>query len=127
MSLRTDERSWLIYDDESVGAFVRALEAYALSVVGQRLSRRPEVQLRAVGNLMMRIGEQRGWEMMKNDGAQREAVELLSRMAAHVAGLNVDDLQMLEDVHALAVWIDRRARNAGMAGPGVVREAVRGD
>ena len=130
MSLRTDERSWLIYDDESLGAFARVLEMYSLSVTGQKLARHPDQRIRAIGTLMVRIGETRGVEMIRNDGAQRVAVEHMVLFGAFLAGLPHDESKLdeaLNELHSLAFRLDSRANSAGIAGPGVHRLAVRGD
>lgn len=128
--LRTDERSWMIYDEESIGAVIRAAEAFALSVTGQRLARHPDQRVRAVGNLMVRVGEHRGWEMVRNDGAQGEAQRLFSQMGCYLAGMpfNAADLTTaLDQLHAAAFRIDQKAQSAGVHGPGTVRVGVRGD
>lgn len=130
MSLRTDERSWLIYDDESIGAVVRMLEAYSMSVTGQKLARHPDKPIRAVGNMMLRLGEQRGHEMLRNGGAQREAVEAFALLGSHLAGVPHDEVrcaQAVDELHAVVFRLDQKGQVAGMTGPGMVREALRGD
>lgn len=130
MSLRTDERSWLIYDDESIGAMTRGLESYALSVTGQKLARHPDQKIRAVGNMMVRLGEQRGHEMMKNGGAQEVALEWFLFLGAHLAGMNHDEIkcqEALDELHAVCFRLDARLQSAGTVGPGLVRMAGRGD
>lgn len=129
MSLRTDERSWLIYDDESVGAVVRGMEAYALSVTGQKLARHPDQKIRAIGTMMVRLGEQRGFEMLKNDGAQGVAAEWFTMLGAYLAGVQHDVVkreEALDELHAVVFQLDHRGRVAGTRGPGTIREALRG-
>ncbi len=128
--LRTDERSWLVYDDESIGAVARGLEAYALSVTGQKLARHEDQRIRSVGHMMVRLGEQRGHEMLQNDGAQRVAMEELSMMGAHLAGIVHDEIECwkaLDELHATVFRLDSRLKSAGSVGPGVHRVAGRGD
>lgn len=130
MSLRTDERSWMIYDEESIGAVVRMMEAYAMSVTGQKLRRRPEIQLRAMGEMMIRLGEQRGWEASREDGVNKEAMEHFSIIGAYLAGQTVDPVRLttaLDEIHAAVFRLDQKARSAGMQGPGRIKELVRGD
>jgi hypothetical protein len=130
MSLRTDERSWLIHDDDSIGAVVRGLEAYALSVTGQKLSRHSDKRIRAIGSMMVRLGEQRGHEMLRNDGAQREAVEAFALLGTVLAGVPHDPVKAesaLDELHAVVFRLDQKAQIAGVQGPGTVRQAMRGD
>lgn len=130
MSLRTDERSWLIYDDESVGAVVRMMEAYAMSVTGQKLRRHPDQKIRAVGAMMIRLGEHWTWEGLQADGAKKEAVEAFALLGAHLGGKPHDEFKChaaLDELHAVMFHLDKRAKEMGMRGPGVIREAVRGD
>ena len=130
MSLRTDERSWLIYDEESIGAVTRGLEAYAMSVTGQKLARHPDKRIRAIGNMMIRLGEQRGHEMLKNDGSQREAIEAFALMGSHLAGVPHDEVKCavaLNELHATVFRLDQKGQIAGTRGPGTVRKALRGD
>lgn len=129
-SLRTDERSWLIYDDEVIGAVVRGLEAYALSVTGQKMSRHPEQTVRAVGTMMIRIGEERGRQMLSNGSAQGVVMEWLALLGAHLAGVPHDKIkctQALDELHGAVFHLDKRVNAAGVRGPGVHRIAVRGD
>jgi len=128
--LRTDERSFMIYDEEVLGAVTRGLESYALSVTGQKMARHPDPEFRGVGSMMLRIGEQRGHEMLKNDGAQKVTMEILTLMGAHLAGIGHDEIRCAAGMNELwgaVYYLDRRVSSAGIAGPGVHREAVRGD
>lgn len=130
MTLRTDVRSWLIDGDEQFAAMRRALEVYALSTKGQQLARHPDVRVRAVGSLMVRLGETQGREMMDGDGAGGVAVRWLSLLACHVSGVPHDEVlcaRALDELHGLAVQLDHRADSAGRRHPGVLGAMVRGD
>lgn len=131
--LRTDERQWLIYDDETLGAVMRGLEAIALSIVGRSLQRNRVEAVRAIGHFMGRVADARFAEMERNDGAQQVAARhlrtifgWLSRQQA--TGLDLPAPQAeLDQVYASVFRLDSRAQSAGVVGPGVHRQAVRGD
>lgn len=130
VTLRTDERSWLIYDDESIGAVVRMLEAYALSVTGQKMMRHPEIEIRAVGNMMLRLGETRGAECLQEGGAKGVAAQHMALLGAHLAGIVHNEIQCrkaLTELHAVVFRLDQKARTTGTKGPGSFRRALRGD
>lgn len=130
--LRSDSRQWLIYDDEVLGAVMRALEAFALHIAGGPLSRHRRVEVRAVGHLMRRVAESRIVEMERADGAQRVAVHHLRAifdwLGAEQRGLVLPPPAVeLDEIHAAVFRLDSRAQSAGIGGPGVHRAAVRGD
>lgn len=131
--LRTDERQWLIYDNEVLGAFTRGIEAWALKVLGAKLRNtgpdrnRP---LNGVATFCDRVADQRLVEMKRNGGAQELVADWILDLSKWAAGKGpwTPDLQeRLDQFHAVATRIDSRTRHAGVRGPGVHREAVRGD
>lgn len=126
--LRSDERQWLIYDDESVGALGRGLEVMAMSMTGQMLAKHQLKPIRAMGNFMLRIAESRAAEMMRNDGAQRVMIEHLSKVMTFLAGhsAHIPELE-IDELWAVTFHADRRAKAAGIQGPGAHRLIVRGD
>lgn len=126
MGLRTDSRQWLIYDDDTLGAVVRMSEAACLSIVGQRLARHPDIELRALGNLWMRMGEQRTMSHILDDSQLGEAARAMTE-AMRYAFNGGPKPAVLDELHAAAYRIDDKATGAGVVGPGVVRELVRGD
>ncbi len=130
-SLRTDDRSFLIYDEEVLGAVARGLESYAQSVTGQKMSRHPDPRIRGIGNMMLRIGEQRGHDMVMGDNeAQKTTMNWLLLMGAYLAGVPHDEIkreQALEELWGTVIYLDSRVMKAGIAGPGIHRIAVRGD
>ena len=129
--LRTDERQWLIYGDEKVGALARGLEAMALHIAGGPLRRHRHEGVRLIGVYMQRIAKGRIDEMHRNGGAQEIVAEHLADifewLGREQAGVHLPPPEGLKEIHALAFHADRRAANAGIQGPGVHREAVRGD
>lgn len=130
MSLRTDEKSWLIYDDESAVAVIRMLETYAMGVTGQKLARHPDQKIRAIGTMMVRLSETRGMLALQEGGAKAEAVEALVLLGSHLAGRPHDEVKCakaLDELHAVVFHVDSRAAGMGTKGPGVLRRLVRGD
>ena len=131
-SLRTDERQWLIYEagDGKVGALIRGLEAMALQMAGQTLAKHPVDGARAIGHFMLRVSEARLRSMLKHGGAQAVVVKELSLVMNWLAQRtpwSPDVKRALDELYALVVHVDSRARSAGIVGPGHIREAVRGD
>lgn len=128
--LRTDERQWLIYDDESLGAVMRGLEAWSLAVAGNLLKADQTDELRGMGNFMDRVAGARLSEMKANGGAQEVVADwmlLISKYAAGKTPLTPDIQRALDELHAAVYRLDSRANGAGLTGPGVHRLAVRGD
>ncbi len=129
--LRTDERQWLIYDNETLGAVMRGLEAFALHLAGGPLTKHRVDGVRAIGHFMQRVASARLAEMEKNDGAQRVVVNHLRRMFTWLgreqSGLATPAPPELDELYAAVFRLDSRAQSAGVVGPGVHRIAVRGD
>jgi hypothetical protein len=131
--LRTDERQWLIYDDEVLGAYTRGLEAWALMVLAQSLRNVGPDRFRALNGIATwchRVAEQRLVEMKRNGGAQEvvsDWVLLVSRWAAGKTPLTPDVARGIEEFHSVATRLDSRGNSAGITGPGVHRQAIRGD
>ncbi len=131
-TLRTDERQWLIYEsgDGKVGALIRGVEAMALQMAGQTLAKHPVDGVRALGHFMLRVANARLRSMLRKGGAAAVVVKELSLVMAwlaHKAPWTPDVDRALSELYALTVHVDGRAQGAGIVGPGLIREAVRGD
>ncbi len=127
MSLRVDIRSWLIYDEESVGAVFRALETAALAGMGHRLASHEAIEVRAVGNVMKRIAATRIRTAKKEGGVRWEAMEKMTKLMMYAFGQAPPNAEALDELHATVFRIDQRLNSSGSVGPGVHREGVRGD
>lgn len=133
--LRTDERQWLIYDEEVMGAVIRGLEAWALMIAGTRLRkghRGPDriKAMNAIGRFMQKIADQRLTEMKRNGGAQEQVADwilLVSKWAAGKTLYTPDIGRALSEIYATIYHNDSRVNSAGVRGPGIHRQAVRGD
>ena len=131
VSLRTDDRQWLVYEtDGEVGALVRGVEVMSLVMAGKVLARNRLDGIRGIGHFMLRIADARMREMRKNGGAQEVVMDLLERILMVASGKSPwtpDVDRALDELYALTVYTDGRAKDAGLVGPGTIREAVRGD
>ncbi len=133
--LRTDERQFLIYDDEVLGAVVRGLEAWALMIAGTRLRENHRgpgrvKAMNAIGAFMQKIANQRVVEMQRNGGAQEQVAEWIFLISKWVAGKtpwSPDIDRALNEIHGTITHNDSRVNGSGISGPGVPRIAVRGD
>ncbi len=133
--LRTDERQFLIYDDEVMGAVVRGLEAWALMIAGTRLRKGHRGQdrvraMNAIGKFMQKLAAQRVVEMGRNGGAQEQVAEwifIISKWVADKTPWTPDVARALDEIHGTISHNDSRVNRAGTAGPGAHRIAVRGD
>lgn len=133
--LRTDERQFLIYDDEVLGAVVRGLEAWALMIAGTRLRKGHRganrvKAMNAIGAFMQKIANQRIVEMKRNGGAQEQVAEwifIISKWAADKTPWTPDVARALDEIHGTITYNDSRVNAAGINGEGTHRIAVRGD
>lgn len=110
MTLRQDERQWLIYQEESVVPAVRALEVFAMLIAGPVLSKHPEQSMRALGNMMMRLGEHREESMLANDDAAGKHVAAI--LGSLVGAVNADEAK--DELHAAMYWLDSTLKQAGI-------------
>lgn len=128
--LRTDERQWLIYDDEVLGAVARGVEAWALAIAANLLRPNSEEGLRGVGHFMGRVADARLTEMKRNGGAQEVTADWILLVSAWAAGKipwTPDVARALDELHAAVYRLDSRGQGTGTTGPGVHRAAIRGD
>ncbi len=127
MSLRTDIRSWLIYDEDSIGAVFRALETAALAGMGHRLASHEAIEVRAVGNVMKRIAATRIKTAKREGGVRWEAMEKMTKLMMYAFGQAPPNAEALDELHATVFRIDQKLNASGSVGPGSHRADVRGD
>lgn len=126
--LREDPRQWLIYDEETQGAMVRGLEAMALQMVGQTLSKNEDIKVRAMGFTMLNIADARIRSAMAQPGSTRDTVmKHLARIMGWLSRRATYPAVELDEVHAVLYQLDHRFRSAGIRGGGKLRDLVRGD
>ena len=134
MPLRKDGRSWLIYDNDSVEAAVRALETISLGMVGQLFRAHPDPALRGIANSMLKVGLARveaALGMVKDvetTDELREAVRCAQAVLDYMAG-NRNDYPVAEadQLYAALFHLDSRLNGMGLSGPGILRRLARGE
>ena len=110
MTLRQDERQWLIHQEDSVVPAVRALEVFAMLIAGPVLAKHPEQSMRALGNMMMRLGEHREEFMLANDDIAGKHVAAI--LGSLVGAVNADEAK--DELHAAMFWLDSTLKQAGI-------------
>ena len=131
--IRTDSRQWLIHEEENVTVGIKAIEIMALTVTGELLSKNEDVEMRAVGNLMMRWADARQRAMMNGmDGEdsthlEKSAMVLLTDILDWMGGQGEKPEDALEQLHSVAFSFDSTLSGAGITGPGWYRELARGE
>ena len=133
--LRTDERQFLIYDEEVMGAVMRGLEAWALMIAGTRLRKGHRgadriKAMNAIGAFMQKVADQRITEMKRNGGAQEQVADwvlLISKWIAGKTPYTPDVARALNEFYGTIFHTNSRGDGAGMTGPGTHRQAIRGD
>lgn len=111
-TLRTDERQWLIYQEESVVPAVRALEVFAMLFAGPILAKHPERSMRALGNMMMRLGAARE-ESMLMSAEYETAGRHIAVILGELAGVANADRER-DELHAALFWLDSTLKKAGI-------------
>lgn len=134
--LRKDGRQWLIYDDASVEAGVRALEAIALGIVGANYQNHPDLAMRGIANAMLKLSKARmeaGMGLIKGEDTTDELLEA-TRCAFKVFDYLGDRTETTpypiaeaDQLYALLFYLDSRLNGAGISGPGIKRRLARGD
>jgi NADPH-dependent ferric siderophore reductase len=132
VGLRADDGQWLIEDEAAIGATVRALETFALGAIGQLWERHDDESVRALGNVMSRIGDARTRHMLGNLKQETTpeaaaAMRFIIQVAGWMVGERDRPVAALDQLHAAAFAFDRDAASAGISGPGWLRELLRGD
>lgn len=125
--LREDPRQWIIYHEAAQEAVVRAIQTAALQMVGQHLAKHPEMQVRAIGTLMLKMADVGVRTAFAHGGDRQTAMEHLSKTLAHVYGQAPIPLEALDDLWATVYQIDHRMNSAGIRGTGFLRDLIRGD
>ena len=133
-TLRKDARSWLIYDSENAEAAVRALEMIALGMVGQRYKDHPDLALRGIANSMLKLAKARvevGLGLVQGEGTTdeiREATRCALAVFEYLGGSRPEyPVAEADQLYATLFYLDSRLKQAGLSGPGTLRETARGD
>ena len=136
MTIREDERQWLIYQEKPVTQVVAAVEAFLMNVGAYLLMNHPDQAMRAIGHAGERISETRleHWRgnlnRLEPTELQAQLVEYLDQviewMSQNPDGPEVPRPdQALDEIQAALVWADKRGMAAGVVGEGWYREILR--
>lgn len=112
MTLRQDERQWLIYQEDSVVSAVRALEVFAMLVAGPMLANHPELPMRALGNMMIRLGTAREESMLTHAEYETAGRHIAAILGSLMGVTNAD--QAKDELHAALFWLDSTLKKAGI-------------
>ncbi len=130
MTIRADQKQWLIYQEEQVTGVVKAVETILIALGAATLMDHSDIAIRAIGNFGERLSETRIAHMagqlqgLDSSDSEKQLVTHLLAISAFLAGGDRPEMA-LEDVHAALVWVDKRANEAGVVGPGWYREIIR--
>ena len=133
MALRTDDRSWMIYDPETVTAVFEAMNAAALVMFGawlQRPSPNMPVELRDhlgnIGSIIYKIGEARqqiNAGLAPNDVPDQlvwaqEAWNMIALWRENRGGLPIEVVtKAADDLSAALTYLDQRTMETGTNHP----------
>lgn len=130
MTIREDDTQWLIYQEGPVSAVVEAVEVFLVALGAATIMDHSDVAVRAIGHFGERLAETRLAHMAgqlqgldSTDTKKQLAFHLLA-ISAFLAGGDRPEVA-LEDMQAALVWVDKRAKDAGVVGPGWYREIIR--
>lgn len=136
MPLRKDARQWLISDDDSIEAGVRALEMIALGIVGSNYANHPDIAMRGISNAMLKLSKARleaGYGLIEGVETTDELLEA-TRCAFAVFDFLSDredktpyPVAQADQLYALLFHLDSRLNSLGLKGPGLFRRLARGD
>ena len=130
MTLRHDDKQWLIYEEAPVAAAVKAVEVLGLITAGTVLKESPEVEVRAVANLMLRWADARVKTMGAGDEYEQTAVGHITTIMDWLSGGADPETRpdvALSELHASAFSFDSTLMGAGITGDGWFREIARGE
>lgn len=128
VTLRTDLRQWLIYDDDAAYATADALDALAYRFTGAALSQHEDIELRAVGNFMLKVAEVREKRLSGEDATKIElaAITHIAAILQYMVGGPKPE-EALSEVQAVVFAIDSKVNASGTRSTSAMAGLVRGD
>ena len=136
-SLRKDARQWIIWDDASIEAGVRALEMISLGIVGANYCNHPDPAMRGIANAMLKLSKARleaGYGLVKGQDTTPELMEatrcafaVFDYLGDRTVGNTPYPTAEADQLYALLFHLDSRLNAAGISGPGIKRNLARGD
>ena len=131
MSIRQDERQKMIYQEEPVTGVVGAVEILLCAIGANVLLQHEDMEIRSIADFGESLAKTRlkhwagQYDHLDPTEIQQELADHVTRIAGYLAGELDRPDEALDDIRMALIWLDRRARNAGVAGPGWYREIVR--
>jgi hypothetical protein len=125
-NLRTDPKQWLIHEEAPVTAGVQGIEVLALTISGNLLAVNENVELRAVGNLMLHWADARQRSLDDRELGS-DAVEFITQVLDWMGGQGERPDEALDQLHAIAFQFDSTLAAAGINGDGWYRTLARGE
>jgi len=112
-----------------VTAGIEAIEVIALTVTGNLLGNNEHVEMRAIGNVMLRWADARQRTLDSEDATDAEhvAIEFGSEILDWMGGQGERPAIALEQLHAIAFSFDSTLQSAGITGPGWYQKLARGE
>jgi hypothetical protein len=125
--LRKDENQWLIYQEDSVRPITDGVKSLLMHFGAMMLMRHEDIAVRAVGHYGASLSDTHldQWSQEDATEEQQAVAQHLADIYAWLAEEGERPDQALDEFHAAVVWSDKRARAAGVKGPGWYREIVR--
>ncbi len=123
LTIRTDHSQWLIDDELTSVAFLEALNTAALAGIGQAVANGQGV-LSCAESRMARALALEPEEPL--NACHRALGAVLGALHAGTAP-SPAVLVLLDELHAVAYYTDRRLKRGGLSGPGPIRAAARAD
>lgn len=130
MTLRKDEKQWLIYQQDSVEPAIDGVKSLLMALGAQALINHPDIVLRAFGHYGQRVTDThldlwRGALKEEPSEERRQVGVYLAEIYAWLAGEGERPEEALDQLHAAVVWSDKRARAAGVTGEGWYRDLIK--
>lgn len=132
VTLRTDLRQWLIHDDEAAFATADALDTLAYRIAGSVLAHHEDIELRGVGNFMLRVADVRERRMLgelegiETTELEQAAIRHIGAVLLYLAG-GERPVEALDELHAVVFSIDSQVQSGGTLVPSPLAGLVRGD
>lgn len=125
--LRNDQRQWLIYEEEPVSAAMEAVEVLALEITGGLLRSAPDIEMRAVANVMLKWADARRRALSSGSESQQAAIAYAMELFSYIDGVDERPDEALDQMHAAVYGFDQKLNAAGITGDGWYRTLARGE
>jgi hypothetical protein len=133
VTLRLDQNQWVIYQEPSVQAAIRAVNIVTSILAGDAMEKHHEMRIRAMGHVAGSLADSQlryGLGLVEGhdpDEFTRLATEHAVTIISFIKGAESSEAseRALDEVHAAVYWLDSRLKAAGITGDGWYRELAR--